>query len=130
MTDERDATFPRDQRLDEVLAAYLEALDAGWAPPRAQLLTRYRELAPQLEAFFANGDRVERGAEPLRSAAGVASGRADDPTLAKSEPATPQAWTGGRVFGDYELLGEIARGVMGVVYKARQASLNRVVALK
>src|SRR5690242_3282738 len=108
--------------LDAVIAGYLQQVEAGAVPDREALLARHPGLADRLRAFFADYDRLDRQAADLRLSSDP--GRTLGDNDQSGEP--PRV----RYFGDYELLEEIARGAMGVVYKARQVSLNRVVALK
>jgi hypothetical protein len=118
----------RDRRVDEAVAAYFQALEGGRPLPPAEFLARYPDLAEELASFL-----EARAAFAGRAGPAPAPMPADAvPTLAPREAATDRAPPLGtvRYFGDYELLQEIARGGMGVVFKARQVSLNRVVALK
>jgi WD40 repeat protein/tRNA A-37 threonylcarbamoyl transferase component Bud32 len=124
----------QEQPVNRVIAEFLDAERAGRAPDRATLLAAYPDLADALRSFFADRECFARLAEPLAAAAptmppppGAVAG---DPTLAPGETPPPAPGAQVRYFGDYELLEEIARGGMGVVYRARQVSLNRVVALK
>src|SRR5260370_15977528 len=90
----------RDQRLQEVVAAYFQAVEAGQAPDRNALLAQHRALAADLASFFANRARFVRAAAPLAPP----PSDPDAETLAPS-PSTPDPTLGTvRYFGDYELL--------------------------
>ena len=47
-----------EDRLDDAVTAYLEALEAGGAPSREEWLARYPDLADGLATYFADTDRV------------------------------------------------------------------------
>ena len=74
-----------------------------------------------------------RISEPAANDAGTASSEsaAFEETLPSdsSKPIETRKATQGSL-GDYELIDEIARGGMGIVYRARQSNANRIVALK
>ena len=73
-------------------------------PSREKLLAEHPGLASQLEPCLSGIEFIHRAARPA----------ADSPSR----------------LGDFEIVGEVGRGGMGVVYEARQLSLKRKVALK
>jgi serine/threonine-protein kinase len=117
----------RDDRVNAAVAEYLEAVERGQAPSEADFLARHPDLADELRAFLEDRRRFVQAAGGL---AQTPPNPAEDATLAPPDSSGPTSLGSVKYFGDYELLDEVARGAMGVVYKARQVSLNRVVAVK
>ncbi|HWB13438.1 MAG TPA: serine/threonine protein kinase [Pirellulales bacterium] len=121
-----------DEHLAVVLADYLKAADGGHPPDRQAWIERHPDVAVGLTEFFAAHDEVDRLAAPLREALSTTLLAADGgvSTLGFDDGTARQPSAPAKSFGDYEIIGEIARGGMGVVYQARQVSLNRLVAVK
>lgn len=108
----------REERLLSILLAYLQALDRGEKPNPQAILEAHPDLRAELAEYFADTSKLDKVAKEMKTAP-FNGGVEVSPSLGRI-----------RYFGDYELLEEISRGGMGVVYRARQVPLNRVVALK
>jgi len=108
-----------DELLDQIIDEVAERVRAGEKPTVGEYVERYPELAEELQDVLPSLCALEVAV--AESTAGAGS----------SLPASVvQQVEPGRVLGDYELVREIGRGGMGIVWKARQVSLQRSVALK
>ncbi|HEX4145093.1 MAG TPA: serine/threonine-protein kinase [Pirellulales bacterium] len=114
----------RDERLAELIDGLAQQLRAGQRPDVEAVARRHVDLAEELRSLW--------GAMLVADC--VARRAGDEPTAVHT-PGPPTSLAhevpaDGRTFGDYQLLDELGQGGMGVVYRARQISLDRIVALK
>jgi serine/threonine protein kinase len=109
--------LPNDPRLKQAVQDFLDQLEAGRRPDRQEFLRRYPDLAVPLGHCLDGLELVHRaGLRERRPGAVPPVGLGD---VASATP-----------LGDYQIIREIGRGGMGIVYEAVQLSLGRRVALK
>jgi serine/threonine-protein kinase len=121
----------RDQRLADLLTLLTERKQRGEPAGLDEMVRDHPDLADELRKLWAAVQVAGAFGKPNRHQP-TRSPLGHSTAPAVTQPLAPATGTGSlpRRFGDYELLERIGQGGMGIVYKARQISLNRLVALK
>ena len=119
--------------MDAAIAVYLAAEDEGRPLGREAFLGAYPDLLDELDAFLNDHGRLAglAGVFPFKEVTGEKGERTAEyrGPSGRGEGIAPGV-SEGLVLDGYEVVEEIARGGMGVVYRAWQGGLNREVALK
>ncbi|MCC7423439.1 MAG: serine/threonine protein kinase [Planctomycetaceae bacterium] len=113
--------LPEDPRILEVLQDYLAAIEQGRVPDREEYISRYPEISAAV-ALCLGGLDIVRTNIPARQPSPSAGGPPADAPRSPRNLHEP--------LGDFQIIRELARGGMGIVYEAVQMSLGRRVALK
>ena len=132
MNSDRQSKLDREQQLTDLIGQFLSAAEDSPSPSETgriqqNLIDAHPDFADDLRNFFDMHDRLQNvaatGSQAEHFPTTTLFKQSRDDFAQTTDPA-------GKCFGDYEIIKLIARGGMGVVYKARQISLNRTVALK